>query len=174
MLRAMLAEDLTNIFEERIKDCKRNPRRKREGLNPFQHGLMALFADARETKNVPNPKAISPRDRERIGKELWYAYRHYVPQEFLAGFLKQVRSPDLARRSVEGEIEAGFEEWIINSYAAEMNDDTSGFDARGTYPKGIEKAAERLSHLLENKAMRKYGGAKSKVTKSEDDADDWG
>lgn len=95
-----------------------------EGLNPFQIGLMAIFART--------PQGISPQTRERLGKRLWHAARHYVPLEFVAGFIKQLDSKDLEKRVAHNEIEEGFEEWIFEN----INKDESILD-RGNYPSNI-------------------------------------
>jgi hypothetical protein len=146
VLRPMLEAGVKELFNERINEHSRHQHGQRSGLNPFQFGLLALFADA--------PKAMSAAFRERMAKELWYAYRHYVPPEFLLGFLSQVRSPGLARRSADGEIEPGFEQWIIRAHSAVINDEEANDDARGTYPKPIEKAAKRLAKTLAKKAEK--------------------
>lgn len=135
---AMLDQGLEELLKKRIGDRIHHLPGPRTDLNPFQLGLMALFVDYSEAKKAGTPQAKRPQTRERIGKELWYAYRHYVPAEFLLGFLHQVRSPGLERRSVAGEIEPGFEEWIIRR----RPEDEGQYD-RGLYPQEIEDVIER-------------------------------
>ena len=125
-------EGLRQLFADRIKESH-GERAPRDSLNMFQVGLMAIFAH--------NPAALHRRTRERIGKELWHAFRHYVPPAFLLGFLTQVRSPGLARRSVKGVIEPGFESWIVEQrLKGEFN-----HDARGAYPAAIDEQVSSRS-----------------------------
>ena len=103
-----------------ILHCERHgryaARGRPEDLNPFQIGLMAIFARW--------PKSISPQTRERLGKRLWHAARHYVPLEFLTGFIKQLDSVGFERRAAANDIEPGFEAWILR----EQSRDESDFD----------------------------------------------
>ena len=123
MLHKVLDEELEELFERRIFHHGGYLQGQHDRLNPFQHGLIALFA---------HHQAAMPRQtRERIGKELWCAYRHYVPPAFLLGFLGQVRPTGLPRRSIDEVIDPAFEQWIIEQRSRE--DDNH--DARGPYPR---------------------------------------
>lgn len=68
------------LFDRRSAQFGRDRGAKGANANLFQKGLMALFAH--------DKGAITPRDRERIEKRLWHAYRHFVPPTFLAGFFQ--------------------------------------------------------------------------------------
>lgn len=123
--------DIVAIFERRCSDHGRAPTAKSAHTNLFQKGLSALFAH--------DWNAITPRDRERIGKRLWHAFRHFVPPEFLAGFLAQIPSEGLLKRAAANEIEPGFESWVIEKLklvsggtSPEKDLDPGGW--RGTYP----------------------------------------
>jgi hypothetical protein len=142
LLKAIIESDTDNVeqFEQRSSRYGRDRAGKGASTNLFQRGLMALFAH--------DPNAITPRDRERIGKRLWHAYRHFVPPEFLAGFLCQIRSAGLLKRAAANEIELGFEDWVaeklFRARAAEPPVvDPEPLERRGTYPKQIQRLAKR-------------------------------
>lgn len=130
LLVQMLNLDLAGLFDERIRQHGRYSKGSRGNPNCFQTGLMALFADDAE--------CLGARDRERMGKRMWRAYRHYVPPVFLLGFLEQ-------QRSGASELEPGFAAWIAERRWCERDD--SG--ARGTYPAAIEEAVQRRERIRE-------------------------
>lgn len=142
-LAPILDAELTGLFDQRIRQHSRHSRGANNKLNPFQYGLMALFAHDRE--------ALSGRDRERIAKKLWYAYRHLVPDVFLLGFLKQVRSVGLAIRAEAGDIEDGFGDWIAKELADPRSD---GHAVRGAYSRNIMAEVNRIVRSRERNEER--------------------
>lgn len=129
LVSEMLRLDQADVFDSRIKQHGRYPRGPRGAPNPFQTGLMALFAN--------DPSALDARDRERIGKLLWYAFRHYVPVEFLIGFLVQREVKGQTTRFTGWELDPEFTDWIVERRLLERDDAD-----RGVYPKHIEDAVE--------------------------------
>lgn len=158
VLTGFLKAQQSDAFEDRIRRYKRYSRGIRGNTNIFQIGMMAIAAHDRDV--------ISPRDRERVGKRLWHAYRHYVPPAFLTGFFKQLDSHNLLGRAAENQIEPGFDEWIAQQL--------SGRDQsheRGIYPLHIVKLSERLSLKRAHEWAR---GRDDDDTEQDDDyIDDW-
>ena len=73
------------------------------GQNPFKLGLLAMFSD----------ESISRSDRHVFGNQMLYAYRHFVPADFLNAFLAVSGGPAaIAEKLKSGEVEPGFEERI--------------------------------------------------------------
>ena len=127
LLLPMLEDDQLDTLKAWIAAHGRYSRRSMSpDLNPMQIGLMALFAHEAE--------AMSSQVRERMSKRLWYASRHYVPVEFLAGFFKQLDSAGLRERIAANEIEATFDSWVVQRRSTELALD------RGPYPARIEDA----------------------------------
>ncbi len=95
----------------------------------FSRALLAIFAEDRAN--------FTETDRRRYNRQLWYAYRHYVPWEFLNGFITTVQ--DFDKKKSLATIENGFAEWIIMN---RTNDhDTTGI--RESYPKYIEQEVRK-------------------------------
>lgn len=128
VLTEMLRLELDDVFETRIKKHRRYPRGQRGHPNRFQLGLMALFAE--------QPNILNPRDRERLGKQLWQAHRHYVPPAFLLGFLSQLQGKDAGENLVGSDLLRDFKDWIIERRTIDADGE------RGDYPMEIEQRVE--------------------------------
>lgn len=128
VLAEILCLELEEVFEHRIKKHRRYPRGQRGDPNPFQLGLMALFAE--------QPDILNSRDRERLGKQLWQAHRHYVPPTFLLGFLSQLEGKAPGPKLVGSDLLRDFKDWIIERRAIDAGGE------RGDYPMEIEQRVE--------------------------------
>lgn len=128
----MVRNELDDVFERRIAEHGRRRRGRTGNPNRFQVGLLAIFADGLD--------AVNARDRERIGKKLWRAYRHYVPPQFLTGFLMQPRGELLPGHDLSRD----FRDWIIDRRADESAAEN---ESRGEYPIEIEEAVEERQSL---------------------------
>lgn len=128
----MVQNEVDDVFEMRIAENGRHRRGRIGSPNRFQVGLMALFAD--------DPNAVNARDRERIGKKLWRAYRHYVPPELLIGFLMQPKGELLPGHDLSRD----FLDWIIDRRSEESAAEN---ESRGEYPSEIEEAVEKRQSL---------------------------
>lgn len=116
----MIEEGLESDILRRIKKYKRHT----SSENIFSRYLLGIFAEDQAN--------FTESDRHRISRQLWYAYRHYVPWHFLNGFLLQMKDFDLQSDLLK--IEPGFEDWIIERRAFPSQDRR----IRGAYPKHIE------------------------------------
>ncbi len=125
----------TGLFENRIRGFERDRGERGRDVNPFQRGLLALFAH--------DKGGLRERDREWIGKRLWYAFRHYVPSEFVTGFLHEVWHADPWRPAIDA-LEPGLEEWICIQRA---HDETP--ELRGRYPEELEDRVRAAALLIE-------------------------
>jgi hypothetical protein len=133
LLARTIENGFANVFDERIRRVgRRSPSLE---VNPFKRGLLALFAH--------DKGAMDDRERDYFGKRLWYAYRHYVPQPFLLGFLAEVWNDKRMRQAPRDQIEAGFEDWVILERA---NDERS--ETRGAYPAEIDAKVAQARTLL--------------------------
>lgn len=176
VILVMLYEDQVGLFNRRIRKYSRHAASEKNKINIFQTGIIAIFAH--------DKKIMGPRDRERFGKELMYAFRHYIPVEFLDGFIRQCSSSNLsiARRLKNSDLEKQFENWIVGERSRE--EDQSEFEGlsleewRGSYPKHIEERVEKSREAV----MRKYKRRLSVVAvrndvnlgpKDDDDTDKW-
>ena len=92
----------------------------------FSYGLSAIFAE--------DAANFTGMDRLRYGRQLYYAFRHYVPWEFVYGFLLTLE--DFENKKNLTTIEDGFEEWIVRMRSLAQTDT---YMARGRYPKEIEE-----------------------------------
>ena len=106
-----------------------------------------------------------------MGKQLWYAFRHFVPLPLLDGFLTQCTDRGLKRStSIKGVVEPGFDEWILENLAISAD----GLDIRKeVYPPGLLKAhAARLelAHLKRRNAQPPGGSAD---LEDDDDSESW-
>lgn len=126
-----------DAIEDTLMAYGRYRKRRNEDLNPFQRGMMALFA------NPDDAKLITASQRQRTGKAIWYAARHYIPAPLLTGFLTQVGVRRLMEVDEE-DLEFGFDEWIAQCRARNPGDDA----ARGRYCSEINARANQIASLL--------------------------
>lgn len=126
-----------------MDDLRRRIRRYNRQTNSedlFSVCLLAIFAE--DSAN------FTESDRYRISRQLWYAYRHYVPWQFLNGFLSQLHN--FENQKMLSRIERGFEDWIVQRRSV----DYGSVEYRGNYPEEIEvrvrDASATLVRLLEN------------------------
>lgn len=133
----LLDHDLEFLIDGRLRGFDRYSRGNEEKANPFQRGLVAIFA---HEKPHHSPTAQL---RSRVSKRLMYAHRHYVPHEFLRGFLHQVGDGGLKEKLKSGAVEPGFEEWVVEKRLTDSRP-----DSRGRYPSEIEKAVSGLRKML--------------------------
>jgi hypothetical protein len=129
ILKEMIFLELDDVFEQRIRQYRRYPRGERGRPNRFQMGLLALFAE--------DAKALSSSDRQRIGKLLDVAYRHYVRPEFLIGFLAQYEGSSRDELLPGTDLLRDFGAWI-----AECRAEPGADDDRYDYPADIEREVE--------------------------------
>ena len=132
-LRRIISYQHTYLFEERINGYDRDPKGSTH-VNPFQRGLLAVFAD--------EPGLMDDGDRAYYGKRLWYAYRHYVPPCFLKGFLHQVWERGAEHRVDKDHIVPEFEQWIWFERAEDPCPET-----RGNYPAKLEEQVALIRRL---------------------------
>lgn len=147
----ILLQGHKSIFELRLRQYARYSRRRFDGLNPFQRGLLAIFAhdtardNSRSKVSDDKPKELlSAKNRHIFGQQMWQAFRHYVPPEFLNGFVWETGG-SVARPfgRHDGFIMEDYEEWVIREF---LNDESN---VRGRYPSNIVSGARaRLREQL--------------------------
>jgi hypothetical protein len=99
----------------------------------FQAGLMAIFSHLPDQKEPKRPRdgnfpktprrrvaPYSSAQRQTLGREMWHAYRHYVPPPFLRGFIKQAQTIGTRRGWRNSAAEPGFEEWVTFGSAMQL------------------------------------------------------
>lgn len=125
----LIAHGLIDEFlEGRLKLMSNRGRSKRP--NPFSQLLRVIFY---KEANSPDRRLISS-----SGRRLYHAYWHFVPPEFLSGFLDSAgANPKL------GTIQAGYERWVMLQLQEERNTEI----AFG-YPKKL-KPKRRLRYWRE-------------------------
>lgn len=121
-----------------------------ENANPFQLGLAAIFK-----AKGPKPPRMSA---ERIWKQAWYAHRHFVPSEFLEGFLRQCRATGIQERALSPYIEPGFDQWVIEHLAAATAGHACDF-GDDDFPHHIRTAASEIAQQLEEEKFRESQAA---------------
>jgi hypothetical protein len=139
-VEALDVSEIAEFFRRQITNKRRRLGNCEMGCTIFQLGINALFEPAKRSSRYFKP--LCRRDREMIAKQLWHAYRHYVPVGFLEGFLLQCRNAGLPGRAKDNEIEDGFDHWIAANRHDRWND--RGSEIRGRYPPEIEKRARKL------------------------------
>lgn len=131
LLGTMITNGFSGLFEKRIRNFDRKLSSDQTELNPFQIGLLATFAH--------HMGAMGETERSYFGPRLWYAYRHYVPHEFLGGFLHQVWTKGAQHRASDGYIEPDFALWVAMNRAVDPSPEN-----RGQYPAAIEKMVAQI------------------------------
>lgn len=102
----------------------------------FQLGMRAIFADEKGILSVEKIDYYGPR--------LWYAFRHYVPPEFLIGLLHTLSADDLSSRLSADEVDPELESWIVLERAEDLRP-----EIRGHYPSRIEDLVCGVKSLLQ-------------------------
>jgi hypothetical protein len=129
LISTCLDYNLQHLLYRRSLAAGRYQRGHDQSPNPFQLGLMAIFAeDEYSTKG----------DRNELGKLLWYAYRHYVPLCFINGFASQVGA--ISKDNSENYLEPEFSDWIVERRLLDL---WSG-RGRANYPTHIEERVRKL------------------------------
>lgn len=129
LISACLDFDLVHLLYRRSLKVGHYKRGHPQLSNPFQLGLMAIFAE--DTYFVKE-------DRYELGQILWYAYRHYVPLCFINGFASQIGQID--KRRSDNELEPEFTDWIIEHRLIDLR----AHNPRGNYPDYIEQRVGTL------------------------------
>jgi len=124
------------LFDERIKGFDRGRRGPGLATNPFQRGLLSLFA---HDKN----RLMGSELRRRFAQRLWYAFRHYVPAPFVTGFLADVWESGGATRATNGDVEPELLEWVILERARD-----EAPHLRGEYSDELEELVAAVRRIL--------------------------
>lgn len=131
LISQFLNSDQVEVFVRRAINFGRYSRGEHSGLNHFQLGLMAIFAHDRDV--------LRERDRERFGRQMAYAYSHFVPTPFLNGFLYEHRGWERASGDVI-EISRELREWVIVRLVGDFPHEGESVEHRGSYPEDINSA----------------------------------
>lgn len=134
LIIAMTEQGFGELFRDRLVEFDRKPAGERvEQL--FLRGIRAIFAHDLGIIELINP--------HRFADELWIAYRHYVPVEFLTGFLR-TNSPKKRPSLInEGRIDPEMRAWVVIERA---RDDCPNL--RGSYDDQLETKVVGLRGLL--------------------------
>lgn len=135
LIGMIISNGFAGLFKERIANFDRKRPATAKQINPFQIGLLATFAHDKGVMNEP--------ERRYFGTRLWYAYRHYVPHEFLAGFLHQVWVKGAEERAATDYIEPNFVSWVMLQRAVDPTP-----MRRGQYPAAFEERVEQTKMVI--------------------------
>ena len=139
----ILMQGHENLFELRLRQYSRYSRRHFHDLNPFQRGLLAIFAhDAGRDNTRPKIRDDKPKEllgaknRHVFGHQMWQAFRHYVPPEFFNGFIWETGGRVARPRGRhDGYIKYDYQNWVIRNRADDL------LNVRGRYEASIDRAA---------------------------------
>lgn len=134
----------SRVISRRIRNYDRRDYRPHDHTAIFQRGLLAIFAH--------NKAGPDHRLRNWIGSRLWLAFRHYVPAQFLTGFLYENASWSDSYTSREGWVIPDFSAWVLAHRASDRER-----KLRGTYPAEIDNHLARMrkvENILEARARR--------------------
>ena len=154
LLSRVCSERLGALIEKRIASYGRSRQGNTTLATLFRRGLLAIFAHDRSSS--------APTDQQRAssGKRLWHAYRHYVPPEFLIGFLEQTSASLDKSRSCDWIIPA-FVSWVIQQRAQDVSPET-----RGPYPEEVEQQITSYQGIL--RIMNDVEARRSKSRKAKE------
>lgn len=156
-----------DLMDEALDLARSNAKRDwlEAGSNPFQIVLSAVFCG-----KGPKPSTST---FERIWKQLWHAFRHFVPTPFLEGFLLQSRTKDICSRALQPDLEAGYDDWVTVQLGIYLAESDCGFELdypwlQG-YPEYILEGAEALAAELEELDEAAKLGSNSLQSGDDDD-----
>jgi hypothetical protein len=129
-------DGLPYLLRQRAKINGYGSRKLRPRKNVFQVGLDAIF-----------PKrsgALTANQRKRLVEEMWFAFRHYIPDFLFVGFIYQTGGSTKIGEIGLDHIMEDLRGWVIEK----RTDDGLLQLARGTYPPQIQRAVrERRCEL---------------------------
>jgi len=156
-------EELTDRAE-RFGRSERGPKANR---SIFDDSLMGIFAHERP---VDSKELLDRKDRERLAKEMWWGFRHYMEPSELVAFNRRhplhrddSTSPDKIVPSFYNKI-VKRKLLFYSFYISGMNVE----EYRGRHDKRIEDHVERLQLIIERFADRYRS-----MQQIDDDDDDW-
>lgn len=159
LIGQVLDEDRADVYGDRpAKLDSRGP----EGtyFNPFRLGLRLIFVGASD--------ALPRQQRKRTAERLHYAYSHYVPAEFLTGFLYQFGSYANGITPNKFVVLPELRNWVTKQMAATDSDT----DNRLPVPADIVCAANRLRDKVEG-ASEREASVHDRDKATDIDDDDW-
>ena len=140
LISQILDEDEAAIYESRLASLN-NRGRPPQTPNAFREALRVIFADGRIQ--------LSAKDRGHKAERMLYAYRHWVPPEFLTGFLAEYGPRASGTPAERTAIVPKLRRWVVDRLA----DPEASIDHRLSYPPDINSEAERLSEAREGAAQ---------------------
>ena len=121
-------DGLPYLLERRAKANDYKKRRNFQRRDVFQMGLDAIFPRQRG--------GLTANQRKRLTPEMWFAFRHYIPDFLFTGFIHQSGGSTAIERMGADHILDEFRDWVIDR----RTDDGLLQFARGTYPPKIQRA----------------------------------
>lgn len=121
-------DGLPYLLERRAQNNGYKKRRNFQRSDIFQLGLDAVFPRQRG--------GLTANQRKRLTQEMWFAFRHYIPDILFTGFVHQSGGSAAIERMGADHILDEFQGWIIEK---RTEDGLLQF-ARGTYPPKIQRA----------------------------------
>jgi hypothetical protein len=137
LITRLIRQGDTELIFDRIHRHRTSIKGRPGAPNIFQSGLKAFFAH--------RPKNLAARDQERFGKQLMFAFIHFVPPPFLEGFLHQTH----AHRKTSDDIVPQFVDWIDESLD-QIDDDHGDYRRQflGNLPSQIRKVKKARKRRL--------------------------
>ena len=151
----LLERGIFYLVDERLRGFDRYSRGNKKDDNPFQSALVSIFAHE-SPHDGPNDTS-----RWKMGRRLRYAYRHYVPAEFLTGFFHQIADKELIADPGIA-INADFVNWVASMRLHDERPET-----RGKYPKEIDDFIARYRRMQPIMAQASARAEKRKAIKRE-------
>lgn len=130
--------DMHGVLDRRIGNHGRHSRGTPKNLSIFQIGLMALFAH-REARSI-----LDVRERDRMSRQMWYAFRHYIPPALINGFNCQFPENSRASKSEQPELEPSMISWVVEQRSIWFDMPGELEELRGKYPDEIIKKFEYI------------------------------
>lgn len=131
-----LEKDLVRLLKRRAKIKRHKERKIAHRSEVFHVGLDAIFERQRD--------GLTANQRARLVREMWFAFRHYIPEFMFVGFIHQCGgSVRIAQLGVD-HILPDFREWVIER----RTNDGLLQRARGSYDAEIQRAVRAKRRAL--------------------------
>ncbi len=132
------------VFSQRISKYRSAIRGSKGNPNIFQTGIFSILC--------AGDNYLDAKKRYLFGRQLWYAYRHYIPHFLLDGFVTQTGKN--ISGDIDRQIEPGFEEWIIDrrvKYYLEVPD----LEDERSYAFEMRRAADEAAGYLNDSKFKR-------------------
>lgn len=152
LIVSFLDDELFEHLEARHRRLGRYSKNPKAERDIFSSGIMAIFAHVQQKKDAA---FLTETERSRLARQMWFAFRHFIPAPLINGFNEQYPFHAPNRSFSDDHLAPELADWIVERFALEVIRDVDLTSYRGVYPDDIRSEFNRvcgkvqaLNHLI--------------------------